>query len=68
VDRFKKLREDWEVAKAALMAQRELAERDPGFPDALMGREARRKFLARLNKLISEYEGLLREFGNAPRP
>ncbi|HKF61868.1 MAG TPA: hypothetical protein VKB42_10945 [Dongiaceae bacterium] len=68
MEHFKALRADWEVAKGALVAQRELMERDPVFLDATMAAEQKKKLLDRLNRLISEYDELLREYDTAPRP
>ena len=68
MEHFKALRADWEVAKGALVAQRELMERDPVFLDATMAAEQKRKLLDQLNRLISEYDELLREYGTAPGP
>ena len=62
---LKDLAEDWIKARAILKQQIKMLESDPVFPQAELSEEARKAIANRLNKAISEFNALLKEFPHA---
>lgn len=59
------LRDDWGRARAALVEQLTLMERDPVFPDANLAPGQRERIADHIRNAISEYDALLAEHLNA---
>ena len=56
------LREDWRRAKKAMVAQLDLMQRDPVFPDVNLSQVARERIINHIGRAISEYDALLAEY------
>lgn len=56
------LREDWQRAKKAMVAQLDLMHRDPVFPDVNLSQVAREQIINHIGRAISEYDALLADY------